>query len=160
MRNDKGLTKEKLNVDLSVRQIEMIDDYSHSMKKTKFRCLKCSEVWETRSTDVIHVKNGCPKCAKTGFNPNKPAYCYLIQYDNFMKFGITNNLEKRLRSLKHNGNYTLIASKFYENGQDALNWERKIKNKFGGRFATKVQCPDGFTETLDISLLNEIKSTL
>jgi hypothetical protein len=39
-----------------------------------------------------------------------------------------------------------------------MDWGRNIKQKYGGNFATKEQCPDGYTETLPISLLEELIS--
>ena len=41
-------------------------------------------------------------------------------------------------------------------GQLALDWENHIKRVYGGRYATKEQCPDGYTETLPIELLENL----
>jgi hypothetical protein len=135
------------------------DIYKSSHVKMKFECTNGHE-WEARP---YSIKNGsrCPKCADHtggGFKPNEPAWTYIFIRDNYLKFGVTNDLDRRLRVHKQNGNLLLIFNEYYDNGQFAIDWERNIKQKYGGNFATKEQCPDGYTETLPISLLEELIS--
>jgi hypothetical protein len=47
-------------------------------------------------------------------------------------------------------------SEYHQDGKRALDWENNIKRTFGGRYVTKEQCPDGYTETLAIHLLEHI----
>jgi hypothetical protein len=103
--------------------------------------------------------SGCPSCAEYGFNPDKEAYSYLIQFDTFLKFGITNNINRRLRSLKKNGKFNIINTKKFIKGSDALLWEKSIKIIFGGKYVNKDICPDGHTETLSLDLLSAISTT-
>ena len=146
--------KEKIDQQLNHRDITMTGIYSGSQTKTHFKCNK-DHVWLARPSNVLRG-DGCPTCAVHGFNVARPAYSYIIKYDAFIKYGISNNLKTRLYSHKQNGNFILIWKKYYEVGQQALDWENNIKKKFGGRYVTKEQCPSGHTETLSLSLINEI----
>jgi hypothetical protein len=61
-----------------------------------------------------------------------------------------------LKEHQKNGNYKVAATKLHPIGHHARDWEKNIKIIFGGRFVTKEVCPDGWTETLCISRLDEL----
>jgi hypothetical protein len=126
-------------------------DYSTAHSKVS---ILCYEHGEFRQTPNSHLNgSGCPKCSVTGFDPSKIAYGYIIKFSDFIKFGITNNIENRLGVLKRkNGNFQILKIKEFELGKDAVLWENSIKKKFGGCFVDKIICPDGFTETLSLDL--------
>jgi hypothetical protein len=150
------LSKDIVNEKLKERDIIMIDEYINARTRSVFRCVKNHE-WKATPDNVMRV-SGCPTCAKYGFVDDKPAYVYLLHFEKFIKYGITNNIKSRLSNHRRlNGNFIVISTRLYENGKDAKKWENEIKNKFGGRYATKEECPDGYTETLSVSLLEEIK---
>jgi hypothetical protein len=151
-------TKERLNEKIKTRNIELFGDYLGANRKTTFKCIY-NHTWITKTANILNG-SGCPKCSKSGFNPNKPAHGYIIQFDDFLKFGITNNLEQRLKSHRMNGEYTVIVTKKFTLGQVALDWENTIKKTHGGRYVTKDRCPDGYTETLSTLLLNDIQKLL
>lgn len=153
------LTTEIVNERLKDRDIQLVDEYVSSHTRVNFKCKEGHE-WVTVPANVLQGQ-GCPTCAPHGFNPKNSAYVYVLQFDTFIKYGITNDLKTRLR--RHNlkiGKHTVIATKFFENGQDALTWENTIKKSLGGRYVTKERCPEGYTETLSLDLLNTIKLTL
>jgi hypothetical protein len=54
--------------------------------------------WRAPTSDRSHGQ-GCPSCAKSGFDPNKDGYLYLIEHDiwQMLQIGITNNPKRRLR---------------------------------------------------------------
>jgi hypothetical protein len=152
-------TKEIINNLLRSKNFYISDEYLGYDTITTIRCSFGHE-WKSSPNNVIN-NSGCPSCSTYGFNISKSAYAYILKFPTFIKFGITNDIETRFRKHRSkNGEFEVVMKKLFENGKDALNWETKIKQDFGGRFVTKEQCPDGFTETLDLSLLNEVKSTL
>ena len=53
--------------------------------------------WRAAVSDRFHGQ-GCPSCAKTGFDPNKDGYIYFLDHDYWYMFqiGISNQPEKRL----------------------------------------------------------------
>ena len=154
------LTVFEINKRLKDKNIELIGDYVNANTKTIFKC-QLGHEWKTTSASVLH-RTGCPSCSvRGGFNPLKHAHAYILLFNGFIKFGITNKLDKRLRVHRQmNGNYQIVVSKLFNIGQNALDWENMIKNTFGGNYVTKERCPDGYTETLSLNLLEDVKRTL
>ena len=153
------LTKDMVNERLlkSSSNITMIGDYVGSFKKTLFKCAD-SHIWSTSATSVLQGR-GCPSCAEYGFNPNKKAYVYLLKFESHLKYGITNSPKSRMKSHEKNGNYQVIMMMECD-GHNARDWERQIKQKFGGNFVNKTIMPDGYTETLPSEHTQYIISTM
>ncbi len=134
----------------------MLGDYQAALKKTLFTHLLCGNKWMARPSHIMDGK-GCPKCSTHGFDQTKPGSVYIIDFGDFIKCGITNDLSRRLyEHRKHNGNFILKYANTYNDGVKAVEWERNIKTKFNGRFVTKERCPDGYTETFHPSILEYI----
>jgi hypothetical protein len=155
---DTRLTKEIVNERIKPRGITMTGEYLSALTKAEFQCEE-GHLWITSPSRVM-AGRGCPACADYGFNPDKPAWEYGFTRDGYLKYGITNNLTRRLNEHRKYGEINLVHERYHERGQNALDWERHIKRTHGGRYATKEQCPDGWTETLCISKLNELNATL
>jgi glutaredoxin len=141
------------------RGIELVGEYNGANKKNEFQCAH-GHKWMTKYGN-IYSGDGCPSCAKSGFTGDKPAWRYVLVFKEskipFIKFGITNSLDQRMYThRKHNGEFEIAWTHHDENGHDTLVWENQIKKTFGGRYVSKDECPDGFTETLPLSMLNEI----
>ena len=75
---------------------------AQSGSRRKFQCGQ-GHIWTARISDRTAKGAGCPSCAKTGFDPNKSGWLYLIEHDQFAmhQIGISNNPHERLAS--HNG---------------------------------------------------------
>lgn len=151
------LTIEQVNDKLlhSGRNITQIGKYVSARTKSEFRCDE-GHTWHATPDSVLRG-SGCPSCANHGFNPQKPGWEYVLDFGHFIKFGITNNLDGRLAAHKKNGTYLVVHTQYHEIGQSALDWENDIKRTHGGRFVTKDECPDGWTETLCISKIGLLK---
>lgn len=151
------LSKEIVNFRLIDRGIQIVESYTYisSHTKTKFICSFGHE-WVTTPASVMHGSQ-CPHCSeKGGYDSSKSGTFYALDFITFIKYGITNNLQRRLAQHKRNGRYTIAFTKSFEDGSIAQKLEREVDKKFGGRFATKEQCPDGYTETLCPSKLKDI----
>lgn len=77
----------------------------------------------------------CPSCSTYGFNPNKPAYLYYLKVTTndgqiLYKIGITNRTVNERFNLTDLAKIEIVKQKLYENGQDALDWETKLKRQF------------------------------
>ena len=59
--------------------------------------------WMATLTNRTSHGHGCPICAEYGFNPEKPAWFYLMRRKNEQQLGITNDLVTRLKYHKKNG---------------------------------------------------------
>jgi hypothetical protein len=155
----KKLTKETVNERIKDRGIELIGEYITNKKPVLFRCPN-NHTWMTRPDDVLRG-HGCPSCSVNRFKLNMSAHGYLLNFGHFIKFGISNVLTKRLSKLKdYNGKFTVIKTKLFEDGQDALAWENDIKKKYGGSYVTKDILPHGFTETLPMCFKETLISML
>jgi len=140
------------------RGMSLIGEYTNAQTKTWFKCM-AGHQWEAKPHSVKNMGSGCPICADHsggGFRVGKPAWEYAFVRENYLKFGITNNLSNRLTDHKRHGDFTLVHSRYHEIGQQALDWENLVKKKFDGKFVSKEQCPDGYTETLPTYLLEMI----
>ena len=73
-----------------------------SGKRMSWRCSK-NHIWNTPISNRTSSRTSCPKCADYGFNPGKPSWFYLMERKNEQQFGITNDLETRLKNHKRNG---------------------------------------------------------
>jgi hypothetical protein len=145
---------------LSIKNISMIGEYVNSHRKTKFQHTECGNEWEAKPCDLLNDTHGCPKCAKHGFNRSKSAWSYVIESNGYIKYGITNNLEQRMVAHRRNGNIILHFIKHHNDGNMAKELENDVKKHFGGRYATKEECPDGYTETLSPDVLSQLLTHL
>lgn len=87
--------------------------YSGNVKgKSTFKCGHCLYLWDTPLDGV----QGCPACAKSGFNPTKPAWLYTLLINTHAGycygFGITNNIKDRMK--KHRINLKGMLDQEYE----------------------------------------------
>jgi hypothetical protein len=65
---------------------------------------KCSQNHKWRTAICNRTRgSGCPKCATYGFNPNVSATFYLINNDQVIQFGITNDIKTRLAKHRRSG---------------------------------------------------------
>jgi hypothetical protein len=153
------LNKTVINDRLLGRDITMIGEYYGVDYYTEFKGI-CGHIWTAKPRKILDGTS-CPRCAVYGFRLEKPGYAYVIDFGDFIKFGIATNLKHRLNEhIRNNGNYTPVITKLFENGADALIWENSIKKIFGGKFVSKERCPDGWTETLSPALLERVVNTL
>jgi hypothetical protein len=158
--DSKKLSIEQISQRLSVKNITMLGEYVHSHHKTKFKHDECDHEWEAKPCDLLNDTHGCPKCAKHGFNRSKSAWSYVIESNGYIKYGITNNLEQRMLAHRRNGDIILHHVKHHSDGNVAKELENDIKKHFGGRFASKEECPDGHTETLSLDVLSQLLTHL
>lgn len=112
------------------------------------------------SLDKFREGCGCTACATWGYDSKQPGYFYVQDLSGrFIKFGITNR-SPELRMKQQTGKskfvHTMIATRYFENGRDAFNLERKIKKKFPVCAVTKEDLPDGYTETISAEYKEEL----
>jgi hypothetical protein len=106
----------------------------------------------------VHKRgSGCPDCARKGFNPNKPAFLYLLVTDsNFVGFGISGKVKDRLYRHKLNlkvHNIEIVSVLlFSDTGKKVLICEKYIKDNFAN---TKVMIEGFKTEAFTPDRLND-----
>lgn len=153
------LTKDMVNDRLlkNGSNIVLVDDHVRRHTKALFRCQNNHE-WMATPGNVL-CGYGCPVCATHGFNPNKSAVIYLLDFGTYVKYGITNDIKRRLSSHKRSGQYKIIMT-VECSGQEAIKWEKMIKSKFGGHFVNKSIMVNGHTETLSPVYTQQILETM
>jgi hypothetical protein len=142
-------------------------DYSYvDYKRTNIKvCIKCN------TSDIIfyqspysHLKgHGCNCCNKGTFNLQEPAHLYISYWKlgdkSFIKVGITSkDPHTRFLAQQKRTSFKGELIKEYDlpTGKIAQSIETEILRKFKRSYATPEEFPDGWTETIDISQLQNI----
>jgi Zn finger protein HypA/HybF involved in hydrogenase expression len=146
----------ELRINKRVPTIKMIGEYHGFSEKTVFECVTCSYTWTT-SPKKITYHTGCPNCASYGFVVNKTTYAYIIEFDNFIKYGITNSPNTRFDKHRRQGMINIIECREYVDGYLAQRWEKLVKTTVGGNFVTRDILFDGFTETLPKNVIDTVR---
>lgn len=109
--------------------------------------IKCAKHGVFRQSAYKHMSGqGCPKCAKHGFNTNKEGYLYVLVSHSleFMKIGISNNPSVRIRQLKNATPFTFdILEMVKGEGTNILALEKSLHKFF---INAKLSGFDGCTE--------------
>jgi hypothetical protein len=92
--------------------------------------------WASRVSHRTNLQSGCPTCAKSGFDPNKPSYLYFLSHPHWEMFqiGITNDQDRRLGSHKKLG-WEVIEVRGPMDGHLTQEWETSILRMLKGRGA-------------------------
>ena len=98
---------------------------SGSANQMSWRC-KEGHTWRTTVDSRTSGGRNCPSCAESGFDPNKPAWFYLMSRPNEQQFGITNNLSQRENTHRRNG-WKEDDSTGPHNGYEVEKTEKKLK---------------------------------
>lgn len=126
-------------------------EYINYSSVLRFSCSN-GHTWSAKPSNTR-----CSSCASYGFKINKPSFGYILKFDSFIKYGISNSIESRLyRHKLRNPPHDIVAIYKFSDGASAKLWETTIKTIMGGNYVGKDICPDGWTETLPISLLENI----
>ena len=128
------LTKKVVNERLKGRPLRLVGTYINTDTNTTFECDE-GHRWEARPTNVLDGGKGCPICASSGFDPEKPAELYSAEVltecgSTVYMIGITNrSYEKRYTSAER-ANMRLLRRVKYDLGADALAEEKRLKESF------------------------------
>jgi hypothetical protein len=104
-------------------------EYVNNWTKVKITC-PIHGTFHQRPTN--HLQGcGCPSCAVTGFDINKPAYLYYLKITTdanqvLYKIGITNRTVEARFNLNDLSKIEIVKQKLYDIGQDAYDWEQKL----------------------------------
>lgn len=138
------LSANKLSKDynLFIKQADKIHGGKYDYSKIKYKNSKtkvsiiCSIHGEFMQNPASHLNGrGCPSCAKNGFDVRKPAYLYYLKVTTeagkmLYKIGITNKTVNERFNLTDLSKIEIVKQKLYDNGQDALDWETKLKRMY------------------------------
>lgn len=116
-------------LDEASRPIIVEGPYVSAHNKVGCTCVACGNKWRSTPNNLRQGR-GCPSCARTGFDPNKPGMLYYlrIQDDNntYWKIGITNlSLKQRFRP-KDREKITVLNTIYFQHGLTAYTCEQNI----------------------------------
>lgn len=141
-------------------------DRGYKNANSKFSYI-CKEHGIQKISRVKFVNGGqrCPSCAISGYKKNKPGIYYMYLWYNddikFIKHGITNNINNRLKdqtNASNNLKYEQILILNCFDGNIPVEIERIIQKQFDFGFVDKSIFPDGYTETTSIENMSDIKN--
>lgn len=158
--NGRKIDTDIVNKRIREKGLTLTTEFTSTGDNGTFQCAEGHE-WTTVISNVLHNKSGCPRCAKYGFNPDLPSYCYVICYPDYIKFGITNDwTRRRAEHIKTKGHFIRAFIKEEAMGNEALLWENTIKSIVTCGIVDSTVCKDGWTETTTTdNLFNVVDET-
>jgi len=106
------------------KDIIVLEPYISYKTKILHKHLKCNFIWNASPCNILNG-TGCPVCANSGFQPQKPAvtYCIYFPEHDLYKFGISNNHIQRLKQLGSTPEIIFIRK--FELGSEARELEKQ-----------------------------------
>ena len=122
---------------------KLCSEYYSCMTKAKHQCLECDNIWEVKPHDILHG-SGCPKCAKQGFNPYRPAMLYYVRLTNpegltFYKIGVTGKKTVTHRFRAENLKVELLWEKHFDNVFPSLDHAYKLPRNHQYKLSLQFQ---------------------
>lgn len=88
------------------KSIQILSPYVRSDQPLKVRCDVDGYEWSSTPGSLLSGI-GCPRCARYGYDPSKPAELYVYHFQNYLGFGITN--VPKVRHRKHNTTFRKLG---------------------------------------------------
>lgn len=121
---------------------------------------KCKEghIYSSTINSRTNGGNVCPICAEHGFNPDKDAWFYLMQRPAEQQFGITNDLQTRMRAHERNGWSLIEHTSIPSRGQKVLDTERAFKKWLRKEIGLMEGTTENWSTTkMEVQSLAELK---
>jgi hypothetical protein len=131
-----------------------LEPYKTALTKTKIQCLNCNFQWKVVYSSVRRGQ-GCPKCAKGGFDPSRPALVYLLKDSRgAIKIGITKHKSQRIKIHSKSG-WILVKTWDFKTGDQAHQIEQSVLNWWRNELNLQPAYKgiDGWTETVDTKFI-------
>lgn len=150
------MQKEKeLNDLASTERYQVLDRYIDANTPVRLFHELCGTEFSIKPT-LFKVKGTrCPQCSRSGgFNSGLPATFYVVRWrlngDSFVKFGITNDYELRIKQQTRKTQYKpeLIYKQNFDDGNIPNAIETNLKSSMITGVIDRTKFGDGFTETV------------
>jgi hypothetical protein len=127
-----------------------------SSKMALFRCTDDAghPTWEAHIMSTIAGGHGCAACSTPGFDPSKPGTLYILDATTHIVFGITGNLEQRLKS--YDDSRVLLHCFDFDDGGEARRIESAIKRQFRNCRYAESNLPGEKFESLTLDCLADL----
>ena len=160
------LTPESINEAIADRGLRVIGDVINNRTKATFEC-EHGHQWDARADHILSGK-GCPTCAKSGFDPEKPAEFYSAEVltecgSTVYMIGITNRSFEKRYSKADRANMRLLTRRKFQSGAKALSYEKRLKEDFkdllvGEGMRTLLKHKGNTTQSSEIFLENILEN--
>jgi len=129
---------------------------SGSNQKKEWKCIK-GHIYKSLICNRTSGR-GCPFCAEYGFDPSKDAWFYLMQRPGEQQFGITNELDVRMKTHERNG-WVLLEYTEPSPGQKVLDTEKAFKQWLKKEIGlVKGTTENWSTTSMEVKSLAELKA--
>ena len=134
--------KAKVGIDEFIERSNKIHNNKYAYSKAIYNSTKtpliitCPIHGDFEQSPNVHLQgHGCPGCAVSGFDKTKSAYLYYLKITTdtnqvLYKIGITNRTVNERFNLTDLNKIEIVKQKLYDNGQDALDWETRLKRMY------------------------------
>ena len=151
---------EQINSLEGIEFVSWVDGYSNCYSKANVKCTSDGHGWRASIHNLVNGGKGCPKCAKTGYNPSKTGTLYALRSEcgRYLKIGISNKPKQRHRKLKMSTPFKFdIVEQFEGGGAKIASLEKHFHENYESAGFSGF---DGATEWLVCSneLLTELRS--
>lgn len=158
-----SLAKESISLrKYQIAKSGLITEYKYTKSRLNIICPNGHD-YKPTFDKFVRCGIDCPCIKKCGFSIDKPAYFYILKFNlqqnTCIKFGITNNLKRRIRELERSHLETQIEVVHYFQtifGKNCKALEETLKSQqkfWGGSF---LKHGDGYTETVSYEHLEKI----
>lgn len=102
---------EQINKLEGIEFVSWIDEYKNAFSKANVRCSVDNYVWSARVGNLVNHGNGCPRCAKTGYDKSKTGTLYSLRSEcgQYVKVGISNEPRLRYKILERKTPFSFIV---------------------------------------------------
>jgi hypothetical protein len=106
------LAQAVVDANFLARGFTLLEPYTDSNDLLLVRHNTCGEEYRGRYRTIVLDGHGCPKCAKSGYDPTKPGYIYLLKIPAFkaIKIGVSNAGGQRLATHKRSFDFDIVET--------------------------------------------------
>lgn len=103
--NRRWTEEERIQQINKLENIEFVswrDGYKNQHSKANVKCTVDGFEWGATVCNLVSGGYGCPKCARTGYDPSKKGFLYALRSEcgKYVKVGISNNPSQRHKQLE------------------------------------------------------------
>ena len=113
--------------------ISWVDGYKNVYSTANIRCSVDNYVWNATVNNLINHGQGCPRCAKYGFQLDKKGYLYALRSEcgKYVKVGISNEPKRRHKELERSTPFKFnLVEQISGDGSKIAAMERHFHSKY------------------------------
>ena len=142
----------------NIEFISWVDKYKNNNSKANVKCKVDNFVWSAAVNNLVNGGNGCPSCAKSGYDSSKSGFLYALRSEcgRYVKIGISNDPKRRHKELEKRTPFKFnLVEQVSGDGVEISELEKHFHNKYERAGFTGF---DGCTEWLTCTpeLLEEL----